>query len=287
METKMEINDLFNLSGKVAIVTGGAKGIGEGITIRLAQAGAKVMICDIDTAALDKAVQKFRTFGLEVAGICADISNEDDCRNTVIQTVETYGGVDIMVNNAAYYPTIPLLKTTQADWDKVYAINCRGAFLMSRETAKIIIEQNKITPERGGSVIFIASLGAQRANRVGMSAYHSSKGAILSLKNDLSGELAPYNIRVNCVLPGAINSMIPDENGVFQPIPMPANKVPLRRMGVPFDIANATLFLASPAAEYITGIEILVDGGMYKLPTFGYSEEQKVIREYSTGSGDR
>jgi len=287
MSIQAEITDLFNLSGKVAIVTGGAKGIGEGITIRLAQAGAKVMICDINTDSLNNAVRKFCSMGLNVTGTIADISNEGDCIKTINKTVETYGGIDIMVNNAAYYPTIPLLETTQADWDKVYAINCRGAFLMTRETVKIMVKQNLTTPERGGSIIFIASLGAERANRVGMSAYHSSKGAILSLKNDLTGELAPHNIRINCVLPGAINSMIPDENGIYQPIPMPINKVPLRRMGVPFDIANAALFLSSSASEYITGIEILVDGGMYKLPTFGYPEEQKVIREYSTGSGPR
>ena len=287
MTSQNETNNLFNLSGKVAIVTGGAKGIGEGITIRLAQAGAKVMICDINTEGLDKALRKFLAMGLDVAGARADISVEADCINVVNQTVETFGGLDEMVNNAAYYPTIPLLETTQADWDKVYAINCRGAFLMTRETVRVMVNQNKTTPERGGSVIFIATLGAQRANRVGMSAYHSSKGAVLSLKNDLAGELAPHNIRVNCVLPGAINSMVPDENGIYQPTPMPANKVPLRRMGVPFDIANAVLYLSSPAAEYVTGIEILVDGGMYKLPTFGYPDEQKVIRDYSADSGTR
>jgi len=287
MAIQKEITDLFNLSGKVAIVTGGAKGIGEGITVRLAQAGAKVMICDIDTGGLEKAIQKFQKMGLEVAGVRADISVEDDCINVVKETVKVFGGIDIMVNNAAYYPTIPLLETSQVDWDKVYSINCRGAFLMTRETAKVMIEENKKTPEHGGSVIFIATLGLQRANRVGMSAYHSSKGAVLSLKNDLAGELAPHNIRVNCVLPGAINSMVPDGNGIYQPTPMPINKVPLRRMGVPFDIANAVLYLASPAADYVTGIEILVDGGMYKLPTFGYPEEQKVIRDYSAASASR
>jgi NAD(P)-dependent dehydrogenase (short-subunit alcohol dehydrogenase family) len=199
---KSEIVNLFDLTGKVAIVTGGAKGIGEGITTRLAQAGAKVVICDLNTEVMEKTVSKLTGMGLNVSGVHADISVEEDCINLVKKAVQLYGSLDIMVNNAAYYPTIPLLETTQSDWDKVFAVNCRGAFLLARETAKAIVAQNQSEHGRGGSIVFIASLGALRTNRGGMSAYHSSKGAILSLKNELAAEFAPYSIRVNCVLPG-------------------------------------------------------------------------------------
>ena len=281
------IQEIFDLTGKVAIVTGGARGIGEGLSIRLAQAGAKVVACDLDADGLEKAINKFKGMGLEVSGVRADISVEADCANVVQKAVEIYGGLDIMVNNAAYFPTIPFLDVTLADWEKVYSINARGAFLTTREATKVLVKQNEKTPDRGGSIILIATLGAYRPNRVGMSTYHSSKGAVLSLKNHLCGELAPHNIRVNCILPGAINSMRPDENGEYQPLPLPVEKVPLRTMGIPFDIANAALFLASPAGRYVTGVELPVDGGLNKLPSFGYPEEQKVLRDYSVNSNKR
>jgi NAD(P)-dependent dehydrogenase (short-subunit alcohol dehydrogenase family) len=276
---KNEIANLFDLTGKTAIVTGGAKGIGEGISALLADAGAKVVICDLNTDNMEKTVNKLTEKpGAAVSGVPADISAEEDCINVVKKTITLYGGVDILVNNAGYFPTIPLLETTQEDWDKVFAVNCRGAFLMTRETVKAMAAQNQSRPGRGGSIIFFASVGAFRTNRGNMSAYHSSKGAILSLKNELAAELAPHGIRVNCVLPGAINSMSLDENGEYKIMPMPIDKVPLCRLGLPGDIANAVLYLASPAAQYVTGIELIVDGGLCKLPTYGYSDEIKISR---------
>ena len=272
---KKEISELFDLTGKSAIVTGGAKGIGEGITTRLAQAGAKVVICDLDETTLNKTVSKLTDAGLDVVGISGDVSVEDDCIKAVKKAIDTYGGVDILVNNAAFYPHKSFLETTQAEWDKVFAVNCRGAFLMAREVAKAMLAQNQISPNRGGSIIFIGSLGAYRTNRVGMSAYHSSKGAINSLKSEMASELTIYNIRTNSILPGAINNLKLNDKGEYDGFAIPINKIPLGRIGVPYDIANAVLYLASPAAEFISGIELIVDGGMYKLPTFGYSDEKK------------
>jgi NAD(P)-dependent dehydrogenase (short-subunit alcohol dehydrogenase family) len=273
-----EIADLLDLSGKTAIVTGGARGIGEGIATRLAQAGAKVAILDINGEALDETAKKLKGQGLEVAGVRADVTAEADCAAAVRKTVDLYGGLDILVNNAAYFPTIPLMQMSREDWDKIYAINCRGAFLMTKETVGVMMRQNETAPDRGGVVIFISSTGAYRANRVGMSAYHSTKGALLSFKNHLTGELAPHGIRVNCVVPGSVNSFNADADGVYRPFPMDINQIPLRRSGTPYDIANAVLFLSSPSASYITGIELPVEGGMTRLPTFGYPEEQLVQR---------
>ena len=273
MTIKKEISELFNLAGKTAIVTGGAKGIGVGITIRLAQAGANVVVCDLDETTLNQTVCKLSDERLNVVGISGDVSVEDDCVKAIKKAVDTYGGVDILVNNAAFYPTKPFIETTQLEWDKVFAVNCRGAFLMAREAAKIMLAQNQITHSRGGSLIFISSLGAYRTNRVGMSAYHSSKGAIISLKNEMASELTIHNIRTNCISPGAINSSRLNNKGEYDGHAMPVNMVPLGRIGVPYDIANAVLYLASPAAEFISGIDLVVDGGMYKTPTFGYPSE--------------
>jgi len=272
MAVQKAIENLFDLSGKTAVVTGGAKGIGEGISMRLAQAGAKVVICDRAPEALDQIVKKITGMGLEATGVTSDVSIEADCVKVVKKAVDTYGGLDILVNNASYYPTISLVETTQDDWDKVFATNCRGAFMMTREAAKVMIAQNETAPARGGSIILVSSIGAYRANRVGMCAYHSSKGAQLSFKNHISGELGPHYIRVNCILPGAISPNEPDENGNYEITPIPVNRVPLRVMGTPHDISGAVLYLASDAGRYVTGVELVVDGGMYKLPTFGYPD---------------
>jgi len=269
---KKEISELFDLTGKVAIVTGGGKGIGEGISTRLAQAGAKLVICDMDETTLNKTVNKLSEEKLDAVGFCGDVSVEDDCIKTVKKAIDTYGSVDILVNNAAFYPHKPFIEITQTEWDKVFAVNCRGAFLMAREAAKTMLAQNQILPNRGGSIIFIGSLGAYRTNRVGMSAYHSSKGAINSLTNEMASELTIHNIRTNCVLPGAINTQKLNDKGEYEGFAISINKIPLGRIGIPYDIANAVLYLASPAAEFLSGIELIVDGGMYKLPTFGYDE---------------
>jgi 2-deoxy-D-gluconate 3-dehydrogenase len=183
----------------------------------------------------------------------------------VRHTVKIYGGIDILVNNAGRYKSIPLVDITTDDWDMTFNINIRGTFYCTREVAKIMIEQ-----KRGGSVINISSTASFRPNVVGMSHYHSSKGAQLSFTNHICGELSPYGIRVNAVCPGSVdvNAGTDTSSNIPPEIVAKINaKIPLGRQGTPDDIGRAVLYLASDMSSYVTGLHLVVDCGMIKVPT--------------------
>ena len=276
---QQDIINLFDLSGKTAIITGGAKGIGYGITLRLAQAGAHCVICGRDSARVEEVAKGFREMGFDVTGIGCDVTEEAAVEELVQKTVDTYGTVDILVNNAGNYPMKKLQETTPEIWDGVFASNVRGMFLCTKAVAKVMEDHG-----HGGSIINCSSIGAFRCNVVGMSAYHSSKAAMLGFTNHEAAELGPKGIRVNAIAVGAINAKGPDQTGIFTPEniaspavqnPMPQTMVPIKRMGGPADIGNACLYLVSEAGSYVNGIYLTVDGGMTKVPTFGYPELKK------------
>lgn len=276
------IEKLFDLTGKVAIVTGGAKGIGYGITLRLAQAGARCVICGRNEQRTAEVAEGLRAEGYEVTGFGCDIGDEASVASLVQRTVETYGTIDILVNNAGNYPKLKLQDTTVEDWDGVYASNVRGMFLCTKAVAAVMEQHG-----HGGSIINCSSIGAFRCNVVGMSAYHSSKAAMIGFTNHEAAELGPKGIRVNAIAVGPINAVGPGSqgNGIFTPdtvaspavaYPVPPKIVPIRRMGCPADIGNACLYLSSEAGSFVNGIYLTVDGGMSKVPTFGYPDlEQK------------
>lgn len=273
-----DIMDLFDLTGKTAIVTGGAKGIGYGITLRLAQAGANCVICGRNEARVQEVADGFLSMGLRVTGIGCDVGDERSVQEMVEKTADVYGTVDILVNNAGNYPMLKLQETTQEDWDGVFASNVRGMFLCTKYTAKMMERHG-----HGGSIINCSSIGAFRCNQVGMCAYHSSKAAMLGFTNHEAAELGPKGIRVNAIAVGPINAVGPlsKGNGIFTAetvaspevaYPVSPNVVPIRRMGCPADIGNACLYLASAAGSFVNGIYLTVDGGMSKVPTFGYPD---------------
>ena len=275
---KQTITDLFDLTGKTAIITGGAKGIGYGITLRLAQAGADCVICGRNAARAQEVAQGFRDMGYSVTGTGCDVSDPDSVEKLIQTALDTYGRVDILVNNAGNYPEKKLEDTTPELWDSVFASNVKGMFLCTKAAAPIM-EQGG-----GGCVINCSSIGAFRCNKVGMSAYHSSKAAMLGFTNHEAAELGPKGIRVNAIAVGPINAVGPSGNGIFteenitsaasQP-PVPNSVTPVGRLGGPADIGNACLYLASSAASFVTGIYLTVDGGMSKVPTFGYPDQAK------------
>lgn len=276
---QQDIINLFDLTDKIAIVTGGAKGIGYGITLRLAQAGAKCVICGRDNARVEEVAKGFQKMGFEVTGIGCDVSDEAAVEKLVQKTVELYGTINILVNNAGNYPQKKLQETTAETWDSVFASNVRGMFLCTKAVAKVMEEHG-----HGGSIINCSSIGAFRCNVVGMCAYHSSKAAMLGFTNHEAAELAPKGIRVNAIAIGPINSMGPDKSGIFTPenlashvvqYTVPPKMVPIMRMGGPADIGNACIYLASEASSFVNGIYLTVDGGMSKAPTFGYPELEK------------
>ena len=257
------LSELIALQGKCAIVTGGAMGIGFAIAYRLAEAGAAVVIADIDAQTAEKVCQDLAEFGYQAAAIKCDVSNETDVSNMVSNVATKLGGVDILVNNAGIYPRMPLAQMTAADVDSVMAVNIKGVFLCSREASRKMIEQKK-----GGCVINLASIDAVHPSARGLSAYDASKGAVLTATKSLALELGQYDIRVNAIAPGGILT-----EGVVSTVGGQGTsegrtqlkafmaRMVLGHMGQADDVARVALFLASDLASYITGSVIFVDGG--------------------------
>ncbi len=259
------LRKLFDLTGKTAIVTGGSVGIGRGIVERLTEAGANVMIADIDEQEGQKLAQGLPGPG-KAAFTRADVRNIDDIEKVVQNSVDQFGGVDILVNNAGVFPFSPMQSVTPELWDRVQGINLRGAFFMAQKAAAQMIEQG-----RGGIIINIASIDAFHPTG-SLIPYDSSKGGMVMMTKSMALELGKQNIRVNGIAPGGIatpgastgsatafSQMTPEQ---IQTMVAAFNqRIPLSRQGEPDDIATVALFLASDASRYITGDTIIVDGG--------------------------
>jgi len=254
--------ELLNLSGKTAIVTGGSMGIGFGIAYRLAEAGAKTVICGRREEEAKKAAEEIKQLGFEAIGITADVSQEKDVVNLINQTINQYQKIDILVNNAGIFPFNPLVTMTADQFDKVIAINLRGVFLMTKYAA----EQMK--KNGGGKIINITSIDALHPSAVGLAHYDASKHGVWGLTKNAALELAKDNITVNAVAPGGVLTpgVVTMQSGgkqnTTERFPEPTKmEVPMGRIGVPDDIGKVVLFLASEMSSYMTGSQIVVDGG--------------------------
>ena len=252
-----KIARLFDLTNKGAIVTGGAMGIGEAIVERLAQAGASVMIADVNTDAASQTASRINASGGNVHFIKADVGSVADAERVVQSTVEAFGRLDVLVNSAGIYPFSKALEISEEMWDRVYKVNTKGVFFYSKAAA-----QNMIDCGNGGRIVNIASTGALGPTPTGgLAHYDSSKSAVVMITKALALELGPYGITVNAVAPGSTltagtGERLKGERGKFL-----SSKLPLRRIGEPDDIAKVVLFLVSSAADYMTGSLVTVDGG--------------------------
>ncbi|AQT69993.1 2-dehydro-3-deoxy-D-gluconate 5-dehydrogenase [Anaerohalosphaera lusitana] len=248
------ILDKFKLDGKTAIVTGAARGLGQGMALGLAEAGADIAAVDI--LDMDDTRAKVEALGRKCVTIPADLSDKACVDTIVTKTVDELGGIDILVNNAGIIRRAPLAEFTEADWDDVMNINIRTLFFLSQAVAKIFTKQG-----RGGKIINTASmLSFQGGIRV--PSYTASKSAVMGLTKLLANELADQNINVNAIAPGY---MATDNTAPLRADPQRSKeilgRIPAGRWGTPEDLAGAAVFLASPAADYIQGYTLAVDGG--------------------------
>jgi 2-deoxy-D-gluconate 3-dehydrogenase len=264
MATTQPIAELFDLREKVALVTGGALGIGQAIALRLAEAGAAVMIADINEAAAEETVELIIARGGKAAAVKANAALVRDAEIAAKTTVGTFGRLDILVNNAAIFPPAPMLELTEAQWDKVQSINLKGTFFFSQATAKAMIAAGT-----GGRIINIASIDAIHPTG-SLAAYDASKGGVAMLTESMALELARHHILVNAIAPGGIATpgaaaLGPEFAGAMEratgSLDSLTKAAPLG-MGEPDDIAKVVLFLAGGAAADMTGSLVVVDGGL-------------------------
>jgi 3-oxoacyl-[acyl-carrier protein] reductase len=254
-----------SLKGRVAIVTGGASGIGREICLRLARDNVSVVICDVDEKNAEQTAAEIRALGSKSFALKCDVSSSTDAKRTVIRTVTEFGKLEILVNNAGIGyatgsvvdPTHALIENlTEEEWDRVLNVNLKSVFLFSKEVAPIMKRQ------RWGKIVSISSVaGITGHGSEGGSgpAYGVSKAGIINLTKTLARQLGPYNVNVNCVAPGSVpgTAFSMSEEEIVNELAV----LPLKRMGRTLDIAEAVFFLCSEAAEWITGQTLTVNGG--------------------------
>ncbi len=250
---------IFSLEGKVALITGGSRGIGLASSRKLLERGASVVLTARKQEGLDEARGELKEAGFDrVAVFAAHSSSEEAMREAFDLALERFSGIDIVVNNAATNPSMdPLADMDLALFDKILDTNLRGYLVVAREGIRRMRELG-----RGGAIINISTIAADKAMR-GLGAYGISKAAVNFLTRTLAEELAAENIRVNGVAPGLVRTRL--SSALWQDEKIAANMlktIPLNRIAEPEDIAGAVAFLASEAASYITGQTIAVDGGM-------------------------
>jgi NAD(P)-dependent dehydrogenase (short-subunit alcohol dehydrogenase family) len=248
------------LRDKVALVTGGARGIGQGIAQRFATEGAKVGLLDVSEAGVNETVEMIRVQGHQVRGVVCDVSDAGQVERAVSDITGALGFVDVLVNNAAVLPSGTLHKTSLEDWDAVFAVNVRGVFLVSRAIIPTMLNRG------GGSIINMASATGTRG-LPGIAAYSATKGALISLTRAMSTDYAPHGIRVNSVSPGTIDSPMLQDFLARQRNPGELRKEfdamhPIGRVGTIDEVASVCVFLASDEASFVTGSNYEVDGGL-------------------------
>jgi 2-dehydro-3-deoxy-D-gluconate 5-dehydrogenase len=257
------LQSLLDLQGKSAIVTGGAKGIGYGIAYRLAEAGARVVIADTDEVGAKQAAETLIAGGFTALACTTDVADEAAVEAMIATCRDAYGRVDILVNNAGIYPPMPLASMSAEDFERVMHVNLRSVFLTTKYVSEPMRSQG------GGTIINITSIDALHPSMIGLAHYDASKHGLWGFTKNSALELAADNIRVNAIAPGGVSTpgVAAMNSGPSTPESQAAAKafierIPMRRMGEPDDIGTVALFLASDMSAYMTGSQIVVDGGV-------------------------
>jgi len=246
----------MRFTDKIAIVTGGGRGIGKAIAIRLAQEGAKVVVVDKNQDTATSTVESIKEAGGQAAPIAADVTQSEDVRRMARTTVERFGTIDILVNNVGLFTFEPFLDTSEDVWDNLIAINLKSTILCCRAALE------EMTKKKYGKIVNISS-DAAKIGVATQAAYTAAKAGVMGLTRTLAREMARHNINVNCVCPGLVDTELTAElTGLAPEIREKMIKaIPFRRMAQPEEIAAAVCFLASDDAGYITGQSLSVNGG--------------------------
>lgn len=254
----------MRLEGLVTLVTGGASGIGRATAKLFAQEGAKVAVVDVQKSQGTETVQAINGAGGQATFIEADVSIVSECEQMVAKAVDKYGGLNVLINNAGINLVATTEETSEADWDRVVAVNQKGVFFGSKAAVPYMIRAG------GGSIISMASVQTFQG-MPNFIAYSGTKGAIYSMTIAMAKDLARYNIRVNCICPGAVDTPINDRLFAEQPDPDSARRgaakmAALKRMGDPIEVAHAAVYLAGNESTWVTGVALPVDGGFLTNP---------------------
>ncbi|MGI8788127.1 MAG: glucose 1-dehydrogenase [Pyrinomonadaceae bacterium] len=251
------IGELFNLTGKTAIVTGGSRGIGKEMAEGLAEAGANLMLCARREEWLNETVEEFRAKNFHVHGKVGDVSNAENVQAIVDETVSKFGRVDILINNAGISWGAMPEEMPLGEWRKVIDVNLTGCFLMAQSVGREMLKNNR------GSIINIASIAGitSSANGPFYAGYAASKAGLIGLTRELAASWGRRGIRVNAIAPGFFHSRLADKViDIYERSIQETNAIP--RIGEEGELKGAAVFLASDASSYITGQTIIVDGGM-------------------------
>jgi 2-deoxy-D-gluconate 3-dehydrogenase len=254
---------LLDLGGRTALVTGGAMGIGRAVAVRLAQAGADVVVADADGVAADQVATELADQGHTALAVQVDVSSQAQVEHLVERTTAWRPGIDILVNDAGIFPTVPVLDMDIEQFRRVIDVNLTGVYLCSSLVARQMVAQG-----HGGRIINITSVDALHPSSVGLAHYDASKHGVWGFTKNLALELAPHRIWVNAIAPGGVHT--PGTTAMtsvpgIDPLEIAARfeaRIPMGRMGEPDEIAKVALFLASDMASYMTGSQVVVDGGV-------------------------
>lgn len=257
-----KVQQLFDLTGKTALVTGGSRGLGLQMAQALGEAGARILLTSRKAADLQEAAAQLKAEGIEADWIAADCANEADIERLAKEAVQRLGQVDILVNNAGASWGAPAEEHPTAAWDKVMNLNVRGYFLLSQQIARL-----SMIPRGSGRIINLASIAALGGNPIGMKtiAYNTSKGAVLNFTRALAGEWGVHGITVNAICPGFFKTKM--ASALIESLGEEEMKshAPLRRLGDDEDLKGITLLYASDAGKHITGQWLAIDGGVSAL----------------------
>jgi len=245
----------ISLDGKAAVVTGAGRGIGKSVALTLADAGADVVLAARTTSQLEETAEEIRARGGKALPIRTDVTDKNSVEKLMAGSLDTFGGLHILVNNAATMAPKPLLDQSEDEWDRVMAVNLKSVFLCTQAAGRYMVQQ------RYGKIVNMASTGGEAAGPMNAS-YHASKAGIILFTKSVALEWIRYNININAVGPGFVDTDLVDQFIQKGTRENRLKGIPIRRFAEPQEIANLVLFLASDLSSYMVGEHVIIDGGM-------------------------